>query len=620
MSDDFGDEFWNLTEKVAVSGRDVGTVQFVASVALDIGPQFDDFVRDAGSTESARQSGMILYIPPGVFRLSRRADGTPYELPPNTQLFICQGAFLRPDADVQLIIRGSLRAGPYQIFGYAPGTLTAPAYPGHRTAPLGRVILATDLIPEVLPEWWGARALALHELGSPGSDSWDGIQRAINAACVDRDEGGVRRPPIPVRLSGMYRCNQSLVVTAPSPGDPRCLVLRGSMGLGGRDSGRFSIFRAAGAPTDPTVPDCALYLGPGVDFDIEDVHLHSTEPVGASPRGCLDIACDAKEGTRRGLLRRCTLVGGTEYTMRIAGSVDGVRRQFFVDACRIQGQNHRHLADCSVQIDAGPLTMVHIDGALMGTASALALDSPRPENLPPGPTLRLSGASVLVKATQFHHGSGPRPSRWDPALSVQENLAQPDGQDVFLETVPSPRVPTQFTAMNCESQSWWFLSRPGGGDHQVVLINVVHANVNWEDDPRGQNRLRFDALAGGASRPIPSPRPAPPSVVWLGSGGRCVLVGCRLHASLLIEAAFQESLVDVATVFYDLVDNIPPPDPPDPRDPPDPSVRRTFERQHFRPSTDVRSVPRPPDYRMEYLPGGGLDFEILHPVPVLRDP
>lgn len=130
MTQDFGDEFVNISQFVAVSSnpardtRSGDAFDLARTMATQLASSLDFPVFRPSSSPAPR--GIVFYLPPGRYLLPRlpprpndSPDGhTVYELPANVQLYVCIGALIRPDEGVDLVIRGSIRAGLYQIFGY----------------------------------------------------------------------------------------------------------------------------------------------------------------------------------------------------------------------------------------------------------------------------------------------------------------------------------------------------------------------------------------------------------------------------------------------------------------------------------------------------------------------
>lgn len=161
------------------------------------------------------QPGGFVYFPPGDYVLTGGM-----EVPSKVTVIFAPGAIIHParvPEDINPVvgpatfevarvrlhvrIRGSLQAGAHQIFG--------PAYsaPGVFDMRRGPVVFEGDRVTEVLPEWWGAAALGESKAGSD-TDSWVGIQSALDAAFHDRFYGSA----IPVVLRGRYRVSRPIVV------------------------------------------------------------------------------------------------------------------------------------------------------------------------------------------------------------------------------------------------------------------------------------------------------------------------------------------------------------------------------------------------------------------------
>lgn len=631
MSDDFGPELVNVIsdlQRLVISeagyndrfGPGVDLVEYFSRL-------FDPRLPLAGDV----QSGVILYFPPGRYRVSFQSDGlNSFVIPRNVQLYFASGALLRPERGVTLIIDGSIRAGLQQIFGYERAVRLPTGIIGTNTAPLGRIILTSELIPEVYPEWWGAEYrpdAADANVFERGYDNSDALQAAINAACIQRDHpaGEVRRPSIPVVLSGRYQTNHTLTVDCP-PGTPDLhLILRGSTGLSPNFGRAQSIVRVL-RTGDPTDNQCALRIGPRVDFDIQDLAFDM--PAEAAVEGCVDVVSEYDGGTpeirpRRGLFRRCAFTSGRLYGLRVTSGSNATLRHVVVDSCEIVPQNVSYLTERAVDVSGNPSLMLHLDGALMGTGQ-LELRYPLP---PTNATIHLRGASVLVRATQFHNGTGPRPSpapgtpEADGALPI--DLTKPDGQEVFLERLEDSSLASasQFTAMQCECQGWWFFSRPRAGDEQVVLLNVTQENVNWSD----QNILRLEERGGQPTAGTVFGHP--PSVVWLGSGGQCAFVACRFDQSVLLDADSWQAIVNAATFFKDaFVRPLSRNDPhyvEESRDGRTPQSLGVGYAENFRRYPADYSILRPPSYASKHLLAPDMDAydnRIPHVVPIRRVP
>lgn len=541
FTNEFGSEFVNVKESFSLVGSDD-----IFGPGADISRFFTRVLADLFRTRSP----LILYFEPGRYLLKPLPDGEPYDFPEHVQLFFASGALLRPYAGVDVIIRGSIRADKQQIFGYDRAVPLPEGVAGVNTAPLGRILLWSRLIPEVYPEWWGA--FGPPNIASQGNlrrvyDSSDAIQAAINAACVHRDDPrtGVRRPALPVVLSDSYQCNRTLVVECPAGTDDLCLILRGSLGLvpGVRS---YSIVRVrdtgpSGLRKTIEPDDCLLRLGPGVDFDFQDLAFF-TVTGDAGVDGCLDLVGDLKRPRpRRGLLRRFSLVSGRLFGLRVTEPNEAALQHLVLDSCVLGPMNVNYLTVAALRLHGPAGLMVHFDGGLMGTG-IVAVEHPLPAE---SAAIVQEGASLLVRATQFHGGNGPRPSRMQPDTD-EVDLTVPDGQEVFLGRSPgqTQALAAQFTALQTESQGWWFLSRPFQGNEQVVLLAVSHANPNWVGcEPR------YKAQGGFVLEAVVH-KPTPPSVVWLGKGGLCVLIACRFRDSVLTDGDAVANLTNVATFFW----------------------------------------------------------------------
>ena len=388
MINDFGSEFINLLEDAGSWRYPVVDSTYVGREGFDISDYFDSHLRH----RFGPSGGFIVYFPPGRYFLPRRSSSSEYVFPENVQLYFCPGALLRPASNVDLVIRGSIRAGKHQIFGYDRSEPYPDGVVGINSAPMGRVILASLRIREVYPEWWGAYQPPNFNSVSTsrrGLDSSDALQAAINAACVLRDDprGGERRPAIPIILGAAYQCNETLVVECP-PGVPDLnLILRGGVGLSTINIGHASIVRMRQSD-DQRVEQSVLRLGPRVDFDLQDLGLRITAGE-AKVNGCLDIVCDDTEvRPRRGLLRRCTLTGGTHSALRIRGAGSTTLRHIVVDSCTVTPGNNGYLSRRGIEVDGDPTLMLHVDGGLLGLG-VMAL--PDLASLPPNATMHLRG-------------------------------------------------------------------------------------------------------------------------------------------------------------------------------------------------------------------------------------
>lgn len=638
-ANNYGVELKSLVD--LLRGRAIPT----AATALD----FDvttDFIAIIDQANSLLRSpgpggerGLIFEIPPGHFLLRRpdeeRDAVAPFvfDLPRNVHLYMCPGALLRPAENVALVIRGSLFAGPYQIFGYDRHR-ERDRTPEGRTPPLGRIIFAGKLVPALYPEWWGAQISSDSVLLT---DNAPALQAAIDASCVTRDHpepdslAPHPRPSLPVLLGGPYFTHRTLTVNVnPSDGVvERHLILRGRAGLGTPNVGEPSIKRilnlAGTLPGNDDLADkgCLLRLGPDVSFDIEGVNFSINQDGGDTSdlrvQGCVDIdGRDDGEVTRRGVFRRCSFAGGRQYALRVRAKDDARLRQFHVRDSAIAPCTPNRISLYGVEVRAGSSSMCHIEGSVMGIVELSPEMYPTPQSLPRSALMYLQGGSVLMQAVQTHGGSGPRPSRGDQERADSIELHEPDGQEVFIAPRDDGGSSTQFTGMHIEAQGWWFLSRPQDGDDQVVLINVAHGNVN-RLNPYTVERFRH-YFGRGATNPLPTG--GPPSVIWLGKGGRCVMIGCRFDWSFLTANTAWPQIIDVGCMFqvttFTSAAALMPGFTWDPRFVPtgNTGTPDVDPGGHFRPADSVFSVPRFPTYAWRMMEQDEtFDLKIPHVVP-----
>lgn len=631
MSGDFGIEFRNLQRAIVRREGESAFPQPFPEEGFDInvGTYFDAIRDDARAMlapsfvdglgpRSTTPQGIVFYLPPGRFRLPRRLDDiragrrTFYELPPNVELYVCQGALIRPEKGVDLVIRGSVRAGLYQIFGHDrlhPHVFDAL---GLNTVPLGRVVFATRRVAVLHPEWWGAQPFrdGVGPTGTRqevrGSDSSDSLLATFEAACVTRDEypdpgsnDPPTRPALPVLLGGSYQTYQTIRISAPEDPGVRecCLILRGRSGRISAGTGVPSIARRVLPAAAPIIGEiveaqddqCLLRLGPGVHFEFEDVGFLLDDGLERAG-GCVDVGCDTDEpATRRGLVRRSTVLGGIRYALRLHAPDDACLRHVVVDTTRVTPGMANTLSDRGVDVETGPGAMLHIDGGLLGHGPIKPpIDGPF--RLPSDASLHLQGGSVLVRGTQFDNAVGPRPSRGEVGDVDSLRLGEPDGQSVFLAAA-APGRHNHLTLMHTEDQGWWFLSRPQAGEDHVVVVNSVHKNTHWGD---AQTHAWYRLITRQEELPaFENHHTAPPSLIWLGKGGRCVLIGCRFDWTMLTDTLGYPQIVDVATMFAGFR--------------PDPG-------RHIRLVGSPGAIIGPPTY----LQGGestSVDFDVDHLVP-----
>ncbi|MEZ4409499.1 MAG: hypothetical protein R3A52_23960 [Polyangiales bacterium] len=170
----------------------------------------------------------VLYFPPGVYELQRGFD-----VPEGVSVILAPGARLVPSdvtnapelarAERDIIIRGCIEASDVQFI--------EPPYnaDGSPNLSRGRLILLTNRVAEVYPEWFGASNVS-------SQDSYSAIQAALDAAYNDRRDAPDFDPaPIPVCFHGSYHIGRPLRIGLDprfgrSLGRSHPFVLRGHQG------------------------------------------------------------------------------------------------------------------------------------------------------------------------------------------------------------------------------------------------------------------------------------------------------------------------------------------------------------------------------------------------------
>ena len=122
----------------------------------------DDTQNDANEikTASAAATGLILYFPPGVYRVGPETGVTsPLRFDGNRVLEFAPGARIKPLSNLTVVINCPIRAERYQIFDTSIG---------------GTIRFGPNGPSTVYPEWWGAKSDA-------SANASPAIQQAVNA-------------------------------------------------------------------------------------------------------------------------------------------------------------------------------------------------------------------------------------------------------------------------------------------------------------------------------------------------------------------------------------------------------------------------------------------------------
>jgi hypothetical protein len=159
--------------------------------------------------------GGTIYVPPGTYRISAPSGGSTFTI--NSDIRFQQGAVLKPDANVTVVLTGRVDAGPFQIFDVSASGSNA--YPRRES--------------QFVPQWWGAT-------GNGTTDDYPAIAAMLNAA--RQYAGGARKPttteiepaalatPVLFFPNGIYRVTTPLNCTSGDPAyvtPPSFYTLRG---------------------------------------------------------------------------------------------------------------------------------------------------------------------------------------------------------------------------------------------------------------------------------------------------------------------------------------------------------------------------------------------------------
>ncbi|MBI5512790.1 MAG: hypothetical protein HY909_03435 [Deltaproteobacteria bacterium] len=500
------------------------------------------------------------------------------EIPDHITLKFAPGARIELYGGVTLVLRGSLDAGPFQLFGSQEGREVRDPLP-NRPPKDGRVILASRRIPVVYPEWFGATSSQASG-ATRRFDAEEGFQAAIDAAVVLR--GAL--PPLPIMVTGEYKLAGALYVDkvprqgpalSPelerehlSPGNP--LLLRGAHGIGssGEAHGRLFFTRAGAPPTSQPLPP-ALNILTGRGFDVQHIALLVDAPRGGPAREVFAAAvaieppAQTAGGPGRSVTGRfthCTFNGGRVATVAILGEPSDPDQpppqpasRYIFDHCAfiLGGLNAvgegRVLTPRGLYV-RGPSSLFVDVGSSIFAATDPAGDFRS--------FVHAEGGAVLLNGCDLHAASPvayrPRADREsggeDVVLGANGGATAEDHAllEAFGTTAWSERrspEPAALTMLGCESQSAALLLRaavPTEGTRHLrrlqrnaVLVGTRHSDVNLGDSPVGTE--------------------AGPSVRWGGLApvdGNLVLVGCRFSSWVqLSPSASARCVADIGSSF-----------------------------------------------------------------------
>lgn len=572
---DYGAEFINVEEEL----RLLGLLSDDDDVLPALRSMFDRLPR-------------IVYFAPRRYSILSSDPSTSIEIivPEGIELRFAPNALLNPAPGVTLVIRGSIRAGAYQIFGRlqadVDGSLSpiVRGYLSRQTAPRGLIRIESLEVPEILPEWWGA----IYTPTDSNVDSSDALQACIHAAVRDRVRDGRPLPPLPIALRSQYRTQRKLRVEAMS-GRTAALWLKGADpithgGLQGASIAReinHVLLRempgvlGANPSLRPELAidrDCLLEVGPRVSVNIQDVSFRVVG-VGLLATGGYDpglpddvavgvkVLRDTDHRPRTFYFERCGMSGSREACLSVepAPLSAGPIRQRFVqctfntqaidleaaaaptDGVSIRTQNAVRLQ--LLEADSVSFSECWFRG-IKQTVGIPRAGEPVPLFFRAG--IEVLGGAVMVRASTFHFGDGPRPSRPRDELGNEPGFAA-DGQDIWLRAMRRVRS-TQLTVLHVESQSWWFLgaepAAPGDG-MAATLIAFSGGNVQWPDAPFHEYLRATRRARPGIA--FTNDHPDPPPVIWPGGDSRLITVGCRFreYAALARDA----KIFDVGSTF-----------------------------------------------------------------------
>ncbi len=313
-----------------------------------------DLIDEAISHLVSVGNGGTLYFPPGEYSIQRG-----FIVPENVVFMLAPGAILKPGTfpvdpslgynPTDIIVHGCIDASGVQFIEppyVTPRDLDNPDDPAQRMRigdPIpgrGRLILRTNRVAEVYPEWFGAQPMEVRT-GPPPVDSYPAIQAALDAAYNDRwATDGFDPAPIPVCLHGSYTISRPLRLGVAPDGRPlgrsRPFVLRGHQG--------GYLDRATLSPTaelktedasDPSLKSMLRVEG-ATGYLIEDIQLSSLN------RSTHAFSCLRIERIEPALLPRS--LPAREASAVAETLVSLVRRCAFrsTDGCLVQLGQFRH--------------------------------------------------------------------------------------------------------------------------------------------------------------------------------------------------------------------------------------------------------------------------------------
>lgn len=603
---DFGHEFRNLA-----SSRPVFAGTAIPLIAVDVEvPLWVSRVETAERNASGLQQqanqlfesgGGYLYFPPGRYLVGRSGvnpspgievgEFADIVIPENVTLWFAPGATLIPisymgDAGARREVPGLAPGSPEHEKTRVEirGDILADIRPifdvfadnGLVDHPAGRILLTSQRIRAVYPEWWGAFS---ENPGDGGEGAIITIQRttravqaAMEAAYVwrttpERTTAGAlrtprawhRRPAIPVVALGTYVLHEPINVSNPVDSS-----LWREAEMPSVDAGGFEL-RGERSPSSNGhgSPNFLASLHPSVLFSGQSM-LNIGGVLGFSIRG---VTFNGRHQARR-----CVTVSPTRARFSYA--------EF--DSCTFLNPAAVAVALDARLVPPGEPTRdfwnqlfnrCRFDQGGVDALAPLIGLARRPEirdvegNLV-GVELRLDdNEGVEFRTTAFFGHASPAIRAYSGRFSINEgNLhvlrakhpalagLPPErdprfspnfrhGTDIFLESDDEPGsarprriIPAAFTARELESQSWQFLASEGttlsegtgpmDGNHSSVILMNMHHSAVWN---RKEGTDPEENWKVGESTVGP---PTPPGIFW-GEPGRqgshLIMIGCEFY-------------------------------------------------------------------------------------------